>query len=213
MYIARPDASFGPEEWRPFVEAQGFGHLVAPGRDRPVPAVVPTQFVLAGDEVLLHLAAPNPVLSAVAENPSVLLSVAGDWAYIPSDWKAIDGEDPGLGIPTTYYGAVQLVGRAALVAEPAVVAAILRRQLAATQPGTVVADPLDAHAAKLRSIRGIRIVVDDVRAKFKYGGNVDAAHRDKVVKRLRERDGPGDRAAADHADRRGTAFNSGTAPI
>ena len=32
----------------------------------------------------------------------VVLSVAGDWAYIPPVWKAIADEDPRYGIPTTY---------------------------------------------------------------------------------------------------------------
>ena len=35
----------------------------------------------------------------------------------------------------------------------------------------------------------------EVRAKFKYGGNVDAAHRLAVAERLAERGGPGDAAA------------------
>jgi len=38
-----------------------------------------------------------------------------------------------------------------------------------------VADPLAAHEAQLSTIRGIRIVIEEVRAKFKYGGNVDVA--------------------------------------
>ena len=78
----------------------------------------------------------------------MVLSVAGDWAFIPSDWKAIDGEDPLLGIPTTYYGAVQLIGRGVVVSEPADLAGILRTQLADLEPGTPVADPLEAHAAQ-----------------------------------------------------------------
>jgi transcriptional regulator len=134
MYIAPPDRSFGEQEWRPFVERQGFGHLVAAGRDRDVPVVVPTQFVLDADLVLLHLVTPNPIFRALAEQPRVLLSVAGDWAFIPSEWKAVDGEDPRLGIPTTYYGAVQLIGSARVHTEPAAVAAVLRRQLAVLQP-------------------------------------------------------------------------------
>ena len=31
-------------------------------------------------------------------------------AAVPAAWKAIGDEDPTLGIPTTYYAAVQLVG-------------------------------------------------------------------------------------------------------
>jgi transcriptional regulator len=51
-------------------------------------------------------------------------------------------------------------------------------------------------------ILGIAIAIDAVSAKFKYGGNVDEAHRRAVVERLEERGGPGDAAAAGHVERR-----------
>ena len=68
MYIARSDASFGEDEWRPFVESHSFGHLVAPGGpERALPVVVPTQFVLAGSTVWLHLVRANPVFEALSD--------------------------------------------------------------------------------------------------------------------------------------------------
>jgi transcriptional regulator len=206
VFIAPVDATIGEEEWRRFVEAHPFGHLVAPGgADRDLPVVVPTQFVLEGETVWLHLVRANPIFGALAENPRVLLSVAADWAFIPSSWKAIGEEDPALGIPTTYYGAVQLAGVATVHderSEPGSVAAILRRQLGTFQPDVAVADPAAAHVAKLQAILGIEISLQQVTAKFKYGGNVDEAHRQAVVARLRERSGPGDAPAADHVLRR-----------
>ena len=81
-------------------------------------------------------------------------------------------------------------------------AAILRRQLATFQPDVAVADPAEAHAAKLLGDPRHQIRVEQVSAKFKYGGNVDEAHRRAVVERLRRRDGPGDDAAAGHVVRR-----------
>lgn len=211
MYIAPVDAGIDEDEWRSFVTATGFGQLVAAGRGRDVPVVVPTQFVLDGDEVLLHLVARNPVFDAIDEQPRVLLSVAGDWAFVPSAWKAVGDEDPRLGIPTTYYAAVQLTGTATRVDDPDEVAAILRVQLGRLQPGVDVADPAEAHRARLASIRGLRVAVEAVRAKFKYGGNVDPAHRLAVVERLRERGGPGDLAAAGHTLRRLAAGTPGDA--
>jgi transcriptional regulator len=202
VYIARVDSGFGEEEWRGFVTSQGFGHLVAAGRRREVPVVVPTQFVLEGDEVILHLVGKNPVLGAIEEQPRVLMSVAGDWAFIPSSWKAVGDEDPLLGVPTTYYAAVQMEGRATIVSDPADVAGVLRRQLAALQPGVEIADPLTAHAALLGTIRAIRIVIEEVRAKFKYGGNVDVAHREAVIAALERRGRPSDLAAARQTRRR-----------
>ena len=202
MYLAKVDGGFGEDEWREFVASQGFGHLVAAGVEREVPVVVPTQFVLDGDEVILHLVDKNPILEAIDEQPRVLMSVAGDWAFIPSSWKAIGEEDPLLGIPTTYYAAVQMEGSATIVSDPGEVAAVLRRQLAALQPGLEVADPLTAHEAQLRTIRAISIVIEEVRAKFKYGGNVDLGHREAVIAGLERRGRPGDLAAARQTRRR-----------
>jgi transcriptional regulator len=159
--------------------------------------VVPTQFVVSGDEVVVHLVKQNPIWQAIEENAHVMLAVSGDWAFIPSDWKAVPGEDPALGIPTTYYASVQVTATARIVTDPAGVAEVLRLQLGALQPETTVVDPAE-HGSKLRAIAALRLQIVGVRSKFKYGGNVDAAHRLAVVERLQRRGGPGDAAAATH---------------
>lgn len=202
MLIHPSDAGTSTDEWMAFVREQGFGHLVAAGRGRDVPVVVPTQYALASaDLVLLHLARANPVWDALAENPAVVLSVAGDWAYVPAAWKAIDHEDPRMGVPTTYYGAVQLIADAEIVDDQDGKAAILRQQLGVTEPGSGAADPAD-HGRRLAGIRGLRLTVRAVRAKFKYGGNVDDEHRAAVAEHLADRAGPGDSAALRHLRRR-----------
>src|SRR6204780_2277753 len=161
MFIAPADATRGEEEWRSFVTSHPFGHLVAPGGPgRDLPVVVPTQFVLEDRTVWLHLVRANPIFTALAENPRVLLSIAAGWAFIPSDWKAVGDEDPALGIPTTYYGAVQLIGTATVHDEregAGSVAGVLRRQLASYQPDVPVADPEVAHPKRLLTILGISI--------------------------------------------------------
>lgn len=202
MYVPKADRPLDDGEWRAFVDSQRFGHMIAVGSGRDYPVVAPTQFVLEGDTALMHFAAPNPVLKALAENPRAVMSVAGDWAFIPSAWKAIDGEDPRLGIPTTYYAAVQLRGEAHLSETPGETAAVLRRQLAVLQPEVDIADPESAHPNKLNGIRAVTLRVEEVLAKFKYGGNVDETHRRAVVDRLTDRDGPGDRRAVAHVERR-----------
>lgn len=202
VYIPTPDRTLGEHEWRPFVEKQAFGHFIAAGAGLEYPVVVPTQFVLDGSEVLVHFARPNPVLDALGANPRAVLSIAGDWAFIPSDWKAIGDEDPALGIPTTYYAAVQLKGRAEVRDHPAGIAEVLRRQLATFQPCVGVADPLASHAGKLNAIRAVVLSVEEVSAKFKYGGNVDRSHREAVIDRLRARRTGSDLSAAAHTERR-----------
>ena len=201
MLVHRWDSAVDDSEWQAFLVAQGFGHLVAAGRGRDVPVVVPTQFVLDGSAVVLHLARPNPIWAAIDENPLVVLSVAGDWAYVPSAWKTTGAEDPRFGIPTTYYGAVQLTARAVVLDDAEDVATVLRRQLGVLQPELDVVDPLE-HGTRLGQIRALRLEVEEVRAKFKYGGNVDAKHRSVVADHLAQRDGPGDAAARAHVLRR-----------
>jgi transcriptional regulator len=198
------DAPLDEDEWRNFVVSQGFGHLIAAGRGRDVPIVVPTQFLLDGDVVWLHLARPNPVWKAIEENNTVLLSVAGDWAYVPSAWKAVGDEEPALGIPTTYYAAAQLTCDATVIDDEEGKIAVLRRQLAAVEPELPTADP-SVHRRQLPNIRGIRLDVREVKAKFKYGGNVDLEHRMAVAGRLASRGAPGDAAALEQLLRRTAA--------
>jgi transcriptional regulator len=202
VHVPAVDRPIDDEEWRAFVRAQGFGHLVAAGAGRDVPVVVPTQYVFDDPVVLAHVAVPSPILAALAERPTAMLAVAGDWAFIPSSWKAIDDEDPRLGIPTTYYAAVQLLGRVDVVEDPDALAALLGRQLGALQGGVEIAEPLVEHRARLAAIRGLVLHVESVDAKFKFGGNVDEAHRRAVLARLEERGGPRDEAAAAHLRRR-----------
>jgi transcriptional regulator len=74
---------------------------------------------------------------------------------------------------------------------------ILRAQLAAYEPELGHADP-SAHRRRLPGIRALRLSVRQVTGKFKYGGNVDAAHRMAVAERLARRGGGGDAAARRH---------------
>ena len=46
----------------------------------------------------------------------MVLTLAVDWAYVEAAWNAAPGTDPDLGVPTSYYTAVQLLCRAEVVA-------------------------------------------------------------------------------------------------
>lgn len=205
MLIRPHDGAPSNDAWRGFADAQGFGHLVAGGGPaRNLPIVVPTQFALEDETVWLHLAKANPVFEAIEENPRVLLSIAGDWTYIPGQWKAVGDDDPRRGIPTTYYAAVQIEATATVSDDPTVLADVLRRQLAVTQPGDLASGQLvdpSEHQSQFRVIRALRLDIADVRAKFKYGGNLDQDRRQHIIGLLDERAGPGDGAAARHSRR------------
>lgn len=180
MLIHPWDSAASDDEWRAWLTTRDVGTLIVPTDDLPV--VTPTHFVWTGTEVLLHLARPNPALKALGQRPRCVFSVTGDWAYVPSHWKALPSEDASLGIPTSYYTAVNLTCTASLLSGPDLME-LLRTQLDRFEPGSGVADPL-VHTRSLPGIRGVRLVVESVQAKFKYGGNVDSEHRAALVDKL-----------------------------
>ncbi len=202
MFNPRPDQARDADEWQTFLRAHPFGLLIAAGWQRPVPVVSPVPFLLEPDgTVSLHLATPNPIWKAIAENPLVILAVTADAAYVPGGWKAIGAENPALGVPTEYYASVHLTGELAMLDNPDEKLALLRRMTGAFEPGGGLADP-EVHRSKLAAIRGARLSPTAVAAKFKFGGNVDTEHRLAVAERLAARDAPGDAAARAHLLRR-----------
>jgi transcriptional regulator len=195
------------DEWRSVLETADFGQLVTAGHVDGYPVVVPTHFVYDGDAtVLLHLARPNPAWRAIDADPHVALALAADFAYVEAAWNADQETDPDLGVPTSYYTGIQLLCRAEVVDDPDEKAAILAVQLARFEPaGSTRVTPstsVESDRRQLPGIRALRLHVEAVRAKMKYGGNKTPEHRTEIADRLAERDAPGDRAARDHLLRR-----------
>ncbi|WP_326568531.1 FMN-binding negative transcriptional regulator [Amycolatopsis rhabdoformis] len=192
-------------EWRQWLKGHDFGQLVAGGRGRDLLVVVPTHFLFDGEAtVWLHLARPNPVWPLLEEHPRALLTVIGEYTYIPSDWNTAD--DPALGVPTSYYATAQLACDVRVVDDPEEKAALLNRQLGHFEPGSgrVPVSAVDAPDRRLLpGIRGIELTVTSVQAKFKYGGNKTPADRERISGKLAARGGPLDAAALDHLQRRG----------
>lgn len=201
MYIRTWDR--GDEaEWRAWLsEGRDFGLLAANGPAGSGPVLVPTHFVLDRDagEILLHLATANPIWSAVRTDPNVTLSVTDDYVFVPGHWK---GE---AGVPTSYYASVQFHCTAEVVEDPAGKAEILNRQLAHFQPETpdirtVPGEQPFGHL--LTGIRGLRLTINEARAKFKYDDNKPAELQAAMAQRLAERDTGLDVRARAHVLRR-----------
>ena len=111
MLIHPWDSTLGRSEWKQWLAATDrFGVLAVnnlnPGQ---APLLVPTHFTLDGDEVLVHLAGPNPVWPHLEAATEVRLAVIGDHAFIPSYWRPKAGSPDKDGVPTSYYASVQLV--------------------------------------------------------------------------------------------------------
>ncbi len=152
----------------------------------------------------MHLARPNPVWPALHAQPVVLLSVVDDYAYVPSTWRAKAGGPDEDGVPTSSYAAVQFTCRAEVIDDPEHKADLLRRQLAHFQPEgdyAPVAVGQAPYGRMLAGIRGLRLHVQHVAAKFKYDDHNPHTHRDLVARRLEQRAEGRDHGAA-HQQRR-----------
>ncbi len=207
MLIHPWDAATDPEEWQRWLAGTDrFGMLVVNNLDAAeAPLVVPTHFTLTGPEILLHLARPNPVWRHLHAAAEVRLVVVGDYAYIPSHWRAKAGGPDEDGVPTSYYATVQFVGRPSLVDDPQGKADILTAQLADLQPEgghAIVAVDKPPYGRMLSGIRGIRLQVLRVEAKFKYDDHNPVEHRERVSDRLLERGHGLDAGAAGQQRRR-----------
>jgi transcriptional regulator len=191
------------DEWREVLRTHAFGQLVTAGHVDGYPVVVPTHFLYDGqDAVLLHLARPNPVWRALGQDRHVVLALAADYVYVEAAWNADPGVPPEHGVPTSYYTAVQLLCTAEVVDDADEKLAILTAQLAQLEPDGSTRRPpsqdIETDRRLLPGIRGLRLQVESVRAKMKYGGNKPVERREAIAKRLAERAGPMDDAARRH---------------
>lgn len=207
MLIHPWDAALDTAEWQEWLASTGrFGMLAVNNLDpTQAPLVLPTHFTLAGDQLLLHLARPNPVWPHIEAAAEVRLVMVGDYAYIPTYWRAKAGGPDEDGVPTSYYTSVQFVCLPTVVDDPHDKVAILAAQLADLQPeGSHATVSVDAppYERMLPGIRGVRLQVLRVDAKFKYDDSNPVDHRERVSHHLDERDHALDHGAASQQRRR-----------
>jgi transcriptional regulator len=207
MLIHPWDAPRDDTEWQQWLATHDFGQLAVNGLPSEPPHVQPLHFAYDSEraEAVTHLARPNPLWPALEANPDVLLSVVDDYVYVPGPWQAPPDAPPEHGVPTSFYAAVQLRCRAHVVDDPAAKAALLNRQVGRFQPegGSAQAAVGEAPYGRfLSGIRGLRLEVVDVRAKFKYAAHKPEEVQDRIVSGLAARGGTGDAAAREHQLRR-----------
>jgi transcriptional regulator len=205
--LIHPWDAASPDEWRRWLGTTApFGQLVVTNSEPDgAPIVVPTHAIVDDGEVLVHLARANPVWPHIKAHPRVLFTVIGDYAYIPSTWRAKAGGPDEDGVPTSYYASVQFTCDATIVSDPAEKAALLRTQLRHLQPEgdhapVTVDDP--PYGRMLSGLQGVRLRIVEIVAKFKYDDHNPIEHRVRVTERLLVRGEMNDANAARQQRRR-----------
>jgi transcriptional regulator len=201
------DAALDDAEWQAWLTTTDrFGALAVNNTDpTQAPLLLPTHFTVVGDELLVHLARPNPAWPHLEAAAEVRLTVTGDYAYIPTYWRDKAGGPDEDGVPTSYYSSVQFVCRPTVVDDAHEKAEILAAQLADMQPEGRHADVTTdspPYGRMLTGIRGLRLAVLRVEAKFKYDDHNPVEHRERVIDHLEGRDRGLDATAARQQRRR-----------
>ncbi len=207
MLIHPWDASLNTAEWQEWLAfTDRFGVLAVNNVDSAeAPVLVPTHFTVTGDELLVHLARPNPIWPHLEAATEVRLAVIGDYAYIPTYWRTKAGGPDEDGVPTSYYATVQFVCTPTIVDDPADKVDILTAQLGDFQPEggyATVAVGEAPYGRMLSGIRGLRLAVKRVDAKFKYDDHNPIDHRQRVTANLEQRKHALDTGAATQQRRR-----------
>lgn len=207
MLIHPWDAALDEQEWRDWLAGNGcFGILAVSNLDAShAPLVIPTHFTLQDDEILLHLARPNPVWPHLEAASEVRLVVIGDYAYVPSTWRAKKGDAVVNGVPTSYYVTVQFRCQPTIIDDAQGKVDILRAQFADLQPEgghAPVDEDAEPYGPMLPGIRGVRLAIVEVQAKFKFDDHKPLEHREDVAAHLEQRSRGLDRQVARQQRRR-----------
>jgi transcriptional regulator len=206
MLIHSYDSGKSDEEWRRWIADGGkFGTLAVSSDPGEAPIMVPTHFVLQNDKILIHLHKANGVLPHLRKGAKVTLSVIGDYAYIPNQWRAKDEANPQDGVPTSYYAAVNFECLPTVIDDAEGIIEILKATMADFQPDGGYAQlgaDLMPYGQLVSVIMGVRLDIAKIEAKFKYDDHKSVEFRQRIIENLLDRAQGQDVGAATQQQRR-----------
>jgi hypothetical protein len=173
------------EEIEAFLREMDHGFLGTVS-DAGEPRVTPLNYVYHNGNVYFHGSRIGEKMRSIAANPKVCFSVAKPFSQIPSYWI-----DPDLACPATvFFKSVLITGTAEEVADLAEKADVFTALMNKLQPegGYAPIDPDDERYRKqLAGTAVVKIRVESMSAKFKFGQNWNETRRETITDRLLER--------------------------
>lgn len=183
------------EELEAFLQEVSFGFLGAVGEDG-LPDVTPLNYVWLNGAVYFHGSRAGEKMNNIRARAGVTFAVAKEYALIPSYFS-----DPLMACPaTSYFKSARIEGRAAIVEDLREKAAALEAFMRKLQPegGYKTIDAGDPdYIPRLKGVALVRIDVDRVTGKFKFGQNLKQPERLAVEEGLAKRNLPLDEATAE----------------
>jgi Predicted flavin-nucleotide-binding protein len=178
------------EEIERFLAERHDGVLTFIGEDG-WPKAVPLNFAYLDGKTYFHGSKQGEKMKGLAADPRAEFVVYEAHAFIPSYFS-----DPYLACPATvFFRSVRMRGRVEQVEDATEKAQALGALLRSMQPEGGHA-PIDAgdpkYASSLRGVAVMRLVIEEIAGKFKFGQNLSEPRLNKVLQGLRDRESPGD---------------------
>ncbi|AJY73615.1 pyridoxamine 5'-phosphate oxidase family protein [Paenibacillus beijingensis] len=188
------DETENEAEVESFLNEMSFGFLGTVLEDGS-PGVTPLNYVYLNGNIYVHGSRAGEKMRTLKKEDRVTFCVAKEYAVIPSYFS-----DPVMACPaTTYFKSVVLKGTASQLEESEEKAAALEALMQKLQPEggykTITAGDPD-YVPRLKGVAVIRIKVDQMSAKFKFGQNLAADKRRSLTDQLERRGCPFDHETA-----------------
>jgi nitroimidazol reductase NimA-like FMN-containing flavoprotein (pyridoxamine 5'-phosphate oxidase superfamily) len=188
-------AEFSIEEQREideFLQEMSFGYLGTHGADG-WPHLTPLNYTYQNGHIYFHGSRHGAKMEEIAAAQRVSFAVAKEYAIIPSYFT-----DPRQACPATaFFKSVHMRGTAAPVDDLHEKALALSGLMEKLQPegGYAPITPDDPkYRGELQAVSVVRITIEEMTAKFKFGQNVKGERRAGVIEGLRDRGRPDDAA-------------------
>lgn len=182
------------EEIDAFLSEASYGFLGVTGPDG-WPRMKPLNYAYTGGAIYFHGSAKGEKMEDLTRTRQVTFAVAKEYAIIPSTFS----DSPVACPATAFFKSVHIKGFADVVQDPAEKAEALTALMEKLQPegGYAAIDPEDPrYKQMLKAVAVVRVSIEEISAKFKFGQNLSETRRDIIISRLEERGRPDDAATA-----------------
>ena len=173
------------EETEQFLHEMSFGYLGTVSEDG-IAQMTPLNYVYVRGAIYFHGSKIGEKMNAIRRNARVSFAVAKEYAIIPSYFT-----DPVFACPaTSFFKSVYITGTSEIIDDVQEKAEAFTAFMRKLQPegGYADIDPADpGYAKQLKATAVVKINVDSVNAKFKFGQNWPQSKLEAIGEQLHER--------------------------
>ena len=155
-----------------------------------IPYSVPVNFVMLGGMVCFHGSHGGRKMKMIHNNPKVSLSIVESYSMIQSYFSSTEQS----ACPAThFFKSISIEGEAIIVECRDEKAAIMEALMQKLQPeGKYIPMSDSSYDKALGATAVVKIIISDIKAKFKLGQHLDQKRFDMIIEHLRSRGEPKD---------------------